>query len=223
MFREMREETNKRLSKIKPVRREKSITHAVVKFQSEKKSLPWKTLAERRKIKIKNVKDLQNGIARRYTEIMAFISRDHGTPPCEYALIGMGSLARKEISSYSDFQHIIALEELLHVQNPQDILEYFRWYSVIFHIIAINLQETIIPCVWIRSLNDNSKLHGNCFFDRITTRGISFDGMMPHACKFPLGRTQKTAKKPWKSELIKPVSEMVEYLDYDQDLKNGYH
>ena len=58
MFREMREETNKRLSKIKPVRREKSITHAVVKFQSKKKSLPWKTRAERRKMKIKRVKDL---------------------------------------------------------------------------------------------------------------------------------------------------------------------
>jgi len=39
---------------------------------------------------------------------------------------------------------------------------------------------------------------------------------MPHACKFPLGRTQKTTAKPWTTELIKPVSEMVKYLDVEE-------
>ena len=107
---------------------------------------------------------------------------DHGNTTLRICPQWNGSLARKEISPYSDFEHIIALEELLQVQNTQDIVEYFRWYSVIFHIIVMNLQETIIPGVWIRSLNDNSKPHGNWFFDRITTRGISFDGMMPYAC-----------------------------------------
>jgi len=60
------------------------------------------------------------------------------------------------------------------------------------------------------------------FFDAYTKSGISFDGMMPHACKSPLGRPP-TENKPWDLELIKPVSSMVKYLTQEQDLKNGYH
>ena len=119
-----------------------------------------------------------------------------GKPPCKFALVGMGSLARQEITPYSDFEHIIILEEI----NQQNIqyetaLNYFRWFSVIFQIILINIQETIIPSVAIPSLNNHPE-HGNWFYDKITTRGISFDGMMPHACKFPLGRQNPTCNKP---------------------------
>jgi len=71
-------------------------------------------------------------------------------------------------------------------------------------------------------LNDSSKSNNGWFFDEVTTRGISFDGMMPHASKFPLGRCQITENKPFTTELIKPVSEMVKYLEVDEDLKNGY-
>ena len=46
---------------------------------------------------------------------------------------------------------------------------------------------------------------------------------MQHQCKFPLGRTQHTKLKPFKTELIKPVSKMLEYLSSEADLKNGYH
>ena len=45
--------------------------------------------------------------------------------------------------------------------------------------------------------------------------------MMPHACKFPLGRQQHTKHKYFTTELIKPVSEMLEYLSSEADLKNG--
>jgi len=187
-----------------------------------------KVLKEIEKRKIKQVKMLQDQIAQQYTDIMAFISKCcidiMGKPPCRFALIGMGSLARKEITSYSDFEHIIVLENIANKKkNPiQSTLEYFRWYSTIFHVIVINLQETIIPSVYIRGLNDFSTPKGNWFFDKFTTRGISFDGMMPHACKFPLGRTQTTVNKNFTVELIKPVSEMVRYLTVEEDLKNGY-
>ena len=132
----------------------------------------------------------------------------------------MGSLACEEITPYSDFEHIILLFDDV---NYESHLEYFRWFSVIFHIIVINLQESIIPGFNIHCLNSKDSSLGDWYYDAITTRGVSFDGMMPHACKFPLGRQQHTINKPFTTELIKPVSKMLTYLSSDADLKNGYH
>ena len=212
MVAEMRQKTNEELKNIKRI--------------SESIQGKDKLLSLERN-KIEQVKTLQSQIADQYSAIMAYTSRSciniMGPPPCRFALVGMGSLARKEITPYSDFEHVIILEELHRKKrrNFQEHYEYFRWYSVIFHILIINLQETIIPSVCISSLNDGSKPDGNWFFDQ-NIRGISFDGMMPHACKFPLGRTQPTKKKSFTTELIKPVSDMVKYLDCGEDLKNGY-
>ena len=100
-------------------------------------------------------------------------------------------------------------------------LEYFRWLSVISHTIVLNLRETIIPSLNIYGMNDSSTF-GNWFFDE-QTRGISFDGLMVHACKLPMGRQQPTKNKPWVTELIKPVEKMLKYLISEEDLKNGYH
>ena len=94
---------------------------------------------------------------------------------------------------------------------------------MIFHIVILNVQETIVPSLNIASLNGDESRLGNWFYDNVTPRGISFDGMMPHACKFPLGRQQHTKNKHFTTELIKPVSEMLEYLSSEADLKNGYH
>ena len=174
--------------------------------------------------KIVNIMQLNKRISIKYTEIMAdlskFCEKVMGSPPCKYAITGMGSLARNEITPYSDFEHIILLSEN---KNYAMHLEYFRWYSVIFHTIILNLQETIIPSLNIKSLNDkSSKPLGDWYFDTYSHRGISFDGMMPHACKFPSGRAKSPAKS-FQTELIKPVSEMLEYLTSEADLKNGYH
>ena len=46
---------------------------------------------------------------------------------------------------------------------------------------------------------------------------------MPHACKFLLGKQTLTKTKPWKTELIKPVDEMLQYLQSEENFKNGYH
>ena len=175
------------------------------------------------------VHSLQLHLSEDYKTIMAFVSQQcidiMGPSPCRYTLVGMGSLARDEITPYSDFEHIIILENnsaTLRSGAYFTTLEYFRWYSVIFHFIILNLQESIIPSVCIPCLMKEHTSGESWFKDYITTRGISFDGMMPHACKFPLGRTQKTENKPWTTELIKPVNEMVRYLETEQDLKNGY-
>ncbi|XP_076810289.1 uncharacterized protein LOC143453023 [Clavelina lepadiformis] len=178
-------------------------------------------------LKIAFMKRLQKEITKDYKSIMAQVYQYcidiMGESPCLHALSGMGSLARGEITPYSDFEHIIVLEEgVQHMDDYNEIQEYFRWFSVIFQIILICLNETILPSVSIPFLNDFSSEDENWFYDAHTTRGISFDGMIPHACKFPLGRPE-TEAKPWKTELIKPVSEMVMYLEQEEDFKNGYH
>ena len=178
--------------------------------------------------KIRAMKKLQSEITDNYTKIMAnvakYCEKVMGRAPCTFALAGMGSLARKEITPYSDFENIILLKDTVKTRKDyENILSYFRWFSVIFHVILINLQETIIPSVAIGSLNEKSSKLGNWFYDGFTTRGISFDGMMPHACKFPLGRQQLTENKQFQVELIKPVSEMLKYLSSEENLKNGYH
>ena len=174
--------------------------------------------------KTKAIQELNKLITHKYKHIMAELSQYcedvMGKPPCQYAIVGMGSLAREEITAYSDFEHIILLFD---DKNYKSYLEYFKWLSVIFHIVVLNVQETIVPSLNIVSLNGNESTLGDWFYDDVTPRGISFDGMMPHACKFPLGRQQHTKNKQFTTELIKPVSEMLEYLSSDADLKNGYH
>ena len=229
MILEMREQAKNSLKSIKPIEEKRNVFEAVLEF------LRGQNLCDRENIKVRNVVALNDEIAQKYTKIMSYVSRRcieiMGTPPCKYSVVGMGSLARKEITPFSDFEHIIVLEDLLRGKQRKRCLKkhskrtmaYFRWYSVIFHIIVINLQETIIPNVCIPSLNDCSKPNGDWFFDKITPRGISFDGMMPHACKFPLGRAKVTEKKPFRTELIKSASQMAKYLNVKEDLKNGYH
>ena len=179
--------------------------------------------------KVTLVRNLQNHITQSYTEIMADLAKYchdvMGNAPCKFAIIGMGSIARKEITPYSDFEHIIGLKNKVSTKYTQQELSYFRWFSTIFQSVVINLKETILPSLAIPSLNDfYGELNGeNWFFDHVTPRGVSFDGMMPHACKFPAGRQKPTKNKPWKTELIKPVTEMLEYLTQKSQLKEGYH
>ena len=179
--------------------------------------------------KVNLIRTLQIHITQSYTEIMADLAKYchdvMGNAPCKFAIIGMGSIARKEITPYSDFEHVIGLEDKSSRKYTEQELNYFRWFSVIFQIVVINLKETILPSLAIPSLNDfYGEANGeNWFFDYITPRGVSFDGMMPHACKFPAGRQKPTRNKPWKTELIKPVTKMLDYLTEESRLKEGYH
>ena len=175
-------------------------------------------IARKHEIKtIEQIKKLQQKLYDEYSKIMAGIGEYCievlGKPPCKFSIAGMGSLARAEITPYSDFEHVIILEEL---DDYEEHTEYFRWFSVVFHVIILNLKETLVPYL------DVSCLDG-WFYDTRTPCGVSFDGMVPHACKFPLGRQQHTKKKPFSTELIQPISKMLEYLTTEVDLKNGYY
>ncbi|MBA3237611.1 MAG: hypothetical protein H0T62_04580 [Parachlamydiaceae bacterium] len=98
--------------------------------------------------------------------------------PCEYALIGLGSLAREEMTPYSDFEFAILIDS-----EKNEDKKFFRLFTTLLNLRFINLGETILPALNIRHLSS--------VFDDVTPRGLSFDGSMPNACKTPLGKQLK--------------------------------
>ena len=80
------------------------------------------TLRKLKRLKISAIKHINNIIAIKYKQIMADLSHFcedvMGKPPCAYAIVGMGSLARKEITPYSDFEHISYYYVMIKTMNP---------------------------------------------------------------------------------------------------------
>ena len=184
-------------------------------------------LLKKEKNKATDMKKLQETLTKDFKQIVndmcKYCDEVLREPPEKYALVGLGSLARKEITPYSDFEHIILLKE----GSPdradyENVVEYFRWFAVMFQIVIVNLQETVIRRLAVPCLNDETRKDKDWLKDIHTTCGISLDSMLPHACKNPLGR-RPTPNKQFSTELIKPVSEMLEYLGTEENLKNGYN
>lgn len=61
-------------------------------------------------------------------------------PPCEYAIVGLGSMANNQITPHSDLEFAIIVQ-----QYSEEIHIYFKNLSQIVHFKVINLGETIIP------------------------------------------------------------------------------
>ena len=72
---------------------------------------------------------------------------------------------------------------------------------------VINLGETILPSMNIKAIN------GEWFYDDVTPKGVSFDGLLPQASKIPLGNMKDF-------ELIHTPEKMAEFQSNEWYQKN---
>ena len=149
-------------------------------------------------------------------DMFLYCSEIAGPATCNYAILGLGSTSRKEGTPYSDLEFAILLDGSEGEGDNAAQSEkraYFRFLTYFIQAQILKLGETILPSLGIASLNDfyRENKEADWFYDDMIPKGFSFDGMMPWACKTPLGRKTWRGQPP--QEFVMSINEMLELQD----------
>ena len=152
-------------------------------------------MTESRKLFEEITESMKSFLAKLYSDA----EKEMGQPPCKYTVIGLGSMALKQITPYSDLEFAILTENEAYKSsvNPK-IREYFKNLSHLVNFKMITLGETVIP---------TSKYGVD--LSHLVHRGINFD----LGGKTPLGRIDKD--KPY--DLVQTVEKMLWYVHNEQE------
>ncbi|XP_065671463.1 serine/threonine-protein kinase MRCK alpha-like isoform X2 [Hydra vulgaris] len=144
--------------------------------------------------------DTTNRMQKFLAKLYSDSENELGKPrPCEYAVIGLGSMALKQMTPYSDLEFAILIENEGQDKSEGSIIkQYFKNLSYLVNFKMINLGETIIP-------TSKYKLD----MSHLVHRGVNFD----LGGKTPLGRIEGDKKY----ELIKTIDRMLYYVRNEGD------
>lgn len=94
-------------------------------------------------------------------------------PPCRFAAVAMGSLARGESTPYSDLEFLFLVQE-----KTRGNMRYFHLLAMTIYLLIGNLQETKLKYMDIQELKG---------FDDKEQNGYKIDGLQPKAGNIPTG------------------------------------
>ncbi len=164
-------------------------------LRAEIKTREVKRAEQIREIYLTSTNDMKGLIKELLSECITLLS----IPPCSYAILGLGSLARSEMTPYSDLEFAIIVEDQLPIlmelgkenykiegkkYNKQNKV-YFRNLATLFHLKIINLGETSLGVIgedWLEILYKEQFRD----YDELAC-GFCFDGQFARACRTPLG------------------------------------
>jgi tetratricopeptide (TPR) repeat protein len=186
----IRKETTNRLQEIEDCRQQ--VTNTQEEKQKNQESY------------VKQSKELFESIANKMQGFLAKLYSDSEkemaiSPPCKYAVIGLGSMALKQMTPYSDLEFAILIaNEGNNESEGKEIKQYFKKLSHLVNFKVINLGESIIP----------TSRYG-LDMSHLVHRAVNLD----LGGKTPLGRIEND--KPY--ELIKTVDWMMHYVRNEKD------
>ena len=112
-------------------------------------------------------------------------------PPCKFAAVAMGSLARGETTPYSDLEFLFLVEK-----KTSGSVKYFRLLAMTIYFLIGNLQETKLKYMNIEELKG---------FDDKGKNGFKIDGLQPKAGNIPTGN----GRPEQKDKFILTVNQLI--------------
>ena len=131
-----------------------------------------------------------------------------GPPPCDFASVGIGSIARGETTPYSDLELLFLVEDKAHEQ-------YFERLAVTTYFLIGNLGETKLKYMNIQELAADK------WFEDESKNGFKIDGLSINAGNIPTGNGSEKKRNKFIATIDELVAEYEEVYRYVPDCEKA--